>query len=253
MVRVCRRSKLASAVHAAAGDRGLRRPTGPARGPACSKPTGTFHVVGARGEQQRVPLGAELVRLLRVVHRVDSGSGSSNSTIDGVKTSNVRHDVRSGWLGGGGGVLVPPGGVHCWFELSAQAQIWTWVPEPPKPVSSRHLPEFGFTSSPVGLRLPEPGRLVPVAGVELDMVCRGRCRQAEMSRHLPSDCTVAAGGVDGPLLRAGAVAGVDLHRGGCRRRCWLRARRGTGPGSRVIWPVVTAAGTNRRVHRRWVG
>jgi len=34
------------------------------------------------------------------------------------------------------------------LELSAQAQIWTCVPEPPKPVSSRHLPEFGLSSSP---------------------------------------------------------------------------------------------------------
>ena len=38
---------------------------------------------------------------------------------------------------------------HCWLEVSAQAQICTWVPEPPKPVSSRHLPEFVFTSSPL--------------------------------------------------------------------------------------------------------
>ena len=47
----------------------------------------------------------------------------------------------------GGGVVEPLGSVHCWLELSAQAQIWTWVPEPPKPVSSRHLPELGLMYS----------------------------------------------------------------------------------------------------------
>ena len=43
----------------------------------------------------------------------------------------------------------PVGSAHCWLELSAQSQIWAWVPEPPKPVSSRHLPELGFSSSPL--------------------------------------------------------------------------------------------------------
>jgi hypothetical protein len=38
---------------------------------------------------------------------------------------------------------------HCWLEPSAQAQIWAWVPEPPKPVSSRHLPDCGFRYSPL--------------------------------------------------------------------------------------------------------
>ena len=38
---------------------------------------------------------------------------------------------------------------HCWLEPSVQAQIWAWVPEPPKPVSSRHLPDCGFRYSPL--------------------------------------------------------------------------------------------------------
>ncbi len=65
--------------------------------------------------------------------------------IDGLKTSTL--DPKFGVFGGG--VTVPDGSVHCWLLLPAQVQIWTWVPEPPKPVSSRHLPEFGLISPPL--------------------------------------------------------------------------------------------------------
>jgi hypothetical protein len=37
-------------------------------------------------------------------------------------------------LGGvvtGGGVAPPLGSAHCWLEVSAHVQIWTWVPELP--------------------------------------------------------------------------------------------------------------------------
>jgi hypothetical protein len=39
---------------------------------------------------------------------------------------------------------VRQGSFHCWFEVSAQSQIWTCVPDPPYPVSSRHLLDCGL-------------------------------------------------------------------------------------------------------------
>ena len=41
------------------------------------------------------------------------------------------------------------GRLQDWLELPVQAQIWDWVPEPPQPVSSRHLPELGLTYAPL--------------------------------------------------------------------------------------------------------
>jgi hypothetical protein len=41
-------------------------------------------------------------------------------------------EPKAGVLPGGGVVPPPPlGRVHCWLEVSAHAQICTWVPEPP--------------------------------------------------------------------------------------------------------------------------
>ena len=40
------------------------------------------------------------------------------------------------------------GSFQAWLELPVQLQIWAWVPAPPKPVSSRHLPDSGFSRAP---------------------------------------------------------------------------------------------------------
>jgi hypothetical protein len=102
---------------------------------------------------------AGVLRLLSTV----SGVVVTNGTFDGQPTLVVG-DVTPGLNGaraapGGrgpgrvraarGSGSTGQGRSHCWFVLSAQVQIWTWVPEPPKPVSSRHLPDSGLTSSPL--------------------------------------------------------------------------------------------------------
>src|ERR1700722_972051 len=46
-------------------------------------------------------------------------------------------------------VGVPLGSAQDGLGLPVQDQIWAWVPEPPKPVSSRHLPELGLTREPL--------------------------------------------------------------------------------------------------------
>jgi GntR family transcriptional repressor for pyruvate dehydrogenase complex len=47
------------------------------------------------------------------------------------------------------GVLRPYGRFQTWLAVSAQSQIWSCVPEPPYPVSSRHLPDCGLYNSPL--------------------------------------------------------------------------------------------------------
>ena len=82
----------------------------------------------------------------------------------------------------------PPGSVHGWLALPAQSQIWTCVPEPPQPVSSRHLPEFGFSSAPFdcGCQTCAP---VPLHEYRSTFVPLAVPAPAT-SRHMPSTCNV---------------------------------------------------------------
>ena len=81
------------------------------------------------------------------------------------------------------------GSFHGWLALSVQVQIWTWVPAPPKPVSSRHLPEFGFRSSPsdCGTQVCAP---VPLQWYRSTVVPLA-VPAASTSRHLPRTVRVS--------------------------------------------------------------
>ena len=128
---------------------------------------------------------------------------------------------------------------HCWLEVSAQAQICTWVPEPPKPVSSRHLPEFVFTQLAVGLV--HPGlRAGAVAGIQVDQGAVGRARAGDVQAVAQDRQGAVA--VHGPALRVGPVAGVDLDRvevGGAGRA--VVQAQALVPGDRPGAPVAAAA------------
>ena len=80
-------------------------------------------------------------------------------------------------------VGVPLGRAQGWLALPAQSQIWTWVPEPPKPVSSRHLPDSGFSRSPFdcGTQICAP---VPLQSYRSTVV-PSAVPAALTSRHLP--------------------------------------------------------------------
>jgi hypothetical protein len=84
-----------------------------------------------------------------------------------------------------------------------------WVPEPPEPVSVRHLPDCGLTRTPFGCGGPGLGA-GPVAVVEVDDGAVGRVAAVDveaLAEHLEG-----AVGLDRPVLRVRAVAGVDLDR-----------------------------------------
>ncbi len=140
-------------------------------------------VVGAGLEHQLIALGAELVRLLRVVDRVDV-------VLDrrGRHRGGEHVDVRSRSSACCPWAAPPLGSVHCWLALSAQAQICTWVPEPPKPVSSRHLPELGLSSSPLdcGTQTWAPVPLQVYRSTRVPLAVPAPLT----SRHMPSTCRV---------------------------------------------------------------
>src|SRR5215469_4144244 len=83
----------------------------------------------------------------------------------------------------------PSGKVHCWLAVAAaQSQICTWVPDPPEPVSSRHLPDWGLSSSPLdcGCQTCAPVPLQVYRSTRVPFAVP----PALTSRHLPSTCRV---------------------------------------------------------------
>src|SRR5690348_7056842 len=79
------------------------------------------------------------------------------------------------------------GRLHCWLAPPAQAQICACVPDPPQPVSSRHLPDCGFRYSPLDwccqTCAPVPLHVYSCTSVPLAVP------PPDTSRHLPSDCS----------------------------------------------------------------
>jgi len=134
----------------------------------------------------------------------------------------------------------------------AQVQIWAWVPEPPKPVSSQALAGVGVDVFTVGLVLPglRPGA---VAGVELHLGCRLAVPAAETSRHCAERLQLVAGG-QGPGLRAGAVAGCrPATGGGVGRAAGSAYVQAQDPGNRSPGPEPGgAAGGGGVGDRPWI-
>src|SRR3984885_13680037 len=86
------------------------------------------------------------------------------------------------------------GRCHCWLVPSPQDQIWTWVPEPPKPVSSRHLPDSGLTSSPLDWAChccaPVPLQVYRSTRVPLAVPAPSTSRHMPSTSRVPLDSTV---------------------------------------------------------------
>ena len=116
-------------VDPAAGDHGLRRALAEADDLGVEADRDD-DVVRAGLEHQLIALRAELVRLLRVVDRVDVVL-DRRGRHRGVEHVHVRAEVRRVAGVALAARVRPLGRVHCWLEVSAQAQICTWVPEPP--------------------------------------------------------------------------------------------------------------------------
>ena len=85
--------------------------------------------VGVRGAGRAVVQAQALVP-------DDRAGGGGGRGIRGIRAARLVSSGRAeaeneGYHREGGEELPLHGRFHCWLEVSAQAQIWTWVPEPP--------------------------------------------------------------------------------------------------------------------------
>jgi hypothetical protein len=96
-----------------------------------------------RGQDRDAGLGQQQFGVQAVL--VEWGSQDSDISV-------ATADSRSGAAGLDGTTMAAStapsaagyGSFHRWLALPVQSQICSWVPEPPYPVSSRHLPDCGL-------------------------------------------------------------------------------------------------------------